>query len=82
MVELFSVSCRDLPMSDVWDFCGRNDGMKKRTRPERMNCTTMCIDVVNSGNAKLRRSSSNIHLLYCKPILLEETITAKPTRDI
>ena len=66
-----SSSCLDLPLSDECDFPGRVDGTKYKTAPAKQNCTTMCIDVVNRGNAKLSLSSSNIHLLYCRPLVTD-----------
>lgn len=59
-----SVSCLDLPLSELWAACGRKDGTKSKTKPDKANCTSMCVAVVKRGNAKLRRSLSNIHLLY------------------
>ena len=44
---------------------GRNLGTKYRTSVARQNCTSMCRQVTNSGNLKLRYFSVNIHLLYC-----------------
>lgn len=43
---------------------GRKRGIKNRTVDARLNCTSMCMQVVNRGKWKLRCSGENIHLLY------------------
>ena len=42
---------------------GRKRGKMIMTRLARENCTSMCIDVVNSGKWKSKFSDENIHLL-------------------
>ena len=60
-----SVSCLDRPRSELCcALLGRKDGTKYKTRQDKANCTSICMDVVNRGKAKLSLSESNIHLLY------------------
>ena len=60
-----SVSCLDRPKSELCRaWFGRKDGTKYKTTQAKENCTSMCIDVVKRGNAKLSLSESNIHVLH------------------